>query len=258
MTTSRFEAFRYYAKILLSYRHAGCTDIAPPNELRNQFVDSLCDPRASSFGRFVRRLDLPGYIPNATGIDGKSARRDHLPDALLILQSLSCLTELRLDKGRCEVFHGIRKYLGGQLQTLCIRGVHLHKKIHFQDFQSMLASLDVLQILVIHNLQITPFSDQMALILPSLLRELHLTKTDRGAIEIVGLGMEISYPPKLHTVLVDLDINFDTSPMPLSNFGSQGLWRWLKPGTMIVIDVGEGRSVVRKSFSVQQGKQGRA
>ncbi|KAE9406261.1 hypothetical protein BT96DRAFT_1015032 [Gymnopus androsaceus JB14] len=210
---------------LTSKSLAGCTEAAPPNKRRSQFVGILSNPQTSYLGRFVRRLDFPGNIENGS----KGAQRDHVPDTLLILQSLPFLTEVRLEKGRFEHFDAIRKHLGGQLQKLWIRGVVLLEIVHFQDFQRLLTSLTELKFLAIDELSNSGnlALDQTALVLPSSLRELHITKMDGAGLWI----LEISYPPILGTLLVDFDLTSRHGP---------GLWRSLKPGTAVAIDVNTG------------------
>ncbi|KAE9399966.1 hypothetical protein BT96DRAFT_919740 [Gymnopus androsaceus JB14] len=157
----------------------------------SQFVGVLSDPRTSSLGRYVRRLDFAGSQMN-------------IEDDLLILQSLTFLTEIRLHKGRSEHFHAIRNYLGGQLQKLWVSGAYSQRSVQFQELQSMLASLTVLKFLSI----------------------------GLSSIWAQGLGLEI-YSPMLRTLLVDFHLTFVAEPGPK-------LWKWLRPETMVVIDVGTG------------------
>ncbi|KAE9406200.1 hypothetical protein BT96DRAFT_266376 [Gymnopus androsaceus JB14] len=127
---------------------------------------------------------FPGYIPNARGNGGKSTRRDHLPDTLRMLQSLSFkfLTEVRLDEVRSEHFRAIRKHLGGQLQkTFDSRCYSLEdRSLSGLSKVIMITSLTELKFLAIDELSIHMYQrchnllDQTALVLPSSLRELHL------------------------------------------------------------------------------------
>ncbi|KAE9399973.1 hypothetical protein BT96DRAFT_919747 [Gymnopus androsaceus JB14] len=62
------------------------------------------------------------------------------------------------------------------------------------------------------------------------LRELHLTDVDNYSINLVGLGIEISYPPLLSTILVELN------PNKVTWFNDYGL-----PVTAVTIDMDDER-----------------
>ncbi|KAE9382784.1 hypothetical protein BT96DRAFT_930162 [Gymnopus androsaceus JB14] len=96
----------------------------------------------------------------------------------------------------------------------------------------------------------TGISYWTALVLPSSLRVLHLTNVNDYGVYLVGLGIEISYPPMLSTILVDLNMNM----VRWTNIdhGLARLWRSLGPVTTITIDMDDGQRFWKTTDHVPQ------
>ncbi|KAE9395544.1 hypothetical protein BT96DRAFT_922751 [Gymnopus androsaceus JB14] len=199
--------------------------------LMNRFASLLLDPQTASIGRFVKTLVFVSY--DCT-----------IKTTASILQSgkLPSLTKVEVHNGHFDSdFHVVGMHLGGMrtLEELWLEGASIRGPKHFQSFREMLASLTALRVFgLCGSFQVNAQdSRNMPLILPPSLRTLYLTgaRIHESTFRFLARGLEISYPPMLHTVFVDSFRNDNDIP------GPSILWSVLGLDTRVVLNVGDGK-----------------
>ncbi|KAF9069418.1 hypothetical protein BDP27DRAFT_726533 [Rhodocollybia butyracea] len=209
-----------------------------------KFAALLHEPQTAFLGKFVRRLDLDPY----------DLGRTQFPTTEFIFRNLPSLTEVRIENGRVEHFQAIGMHLGAQLRRLQITTVLLRLTVQVRMFQKMLDSLSVLKTLILNFWSVEDFSDDTTpLVLPSSLNTaVIIAPMDEYSLRAISLGLQICYPPTLHTIFVDFRKD---------RRGQSVLWEAIRLDTMIILDLGVGstgeadkeNALIRRIITATQG-----